>query len=66
MIVAIPDWEKLTGDLSLWYIFRIEPGTLELFGLSTGTDYLDPNLTIHAKFVSKGVVLIKAIDTHVQ
>jgi hemoglobin-like flavoprotein len=37
-----------------------------LFGFPKGTDYTDPDLTNNAKFLTKGVVLIKAIDTAVQ
>jgi hemoglobin-like flavoprotein len=65
-IVAIPNWEKVTGDLFLRYIFKIEPGTIDLFGFPEGTDYTDPDLTKNTRFMTKGVVLIKAIDTAVQ
>jgi len=61
-IVAIPNWEKVTGDLFLRYIFKVEPATIALFGFPSGTDYLDPNLVSNVTFVTKGVVLIKAID----
>jgi hemoglobin-like flavoprotein len=65
-ITAIPNWEKVAGDLFLRYIFKIEPGTIQLFGFPDDTDYTDPELTKNMKFVTKGVVLIKAIDTAVQ
>jgi hemoglobin-like flavoprotein len=65
-ITQIPKWEKTTGDLFLRYIFKIEPATIDLFGFPAGTDYNDPDLTSNVKFVTKGVVLIKAIDTAVQ
>ncbi|KAL3904729.1 MAG: hypothetical protein SGARI_004791 [Bacillariaceae sp.] len=66
VITAIPNWEKVAGDLFLRYIFKIEPGTIQLFGFPDDTDYNDPELTKNVKFVTKGVVLIKAIDTAVQ
>jgi hemoglobin-like flavoprotein len=65
-ILAIPDWSKVTGELFLRYIFKLEPGTINLFGFPAGTDYLDPELTSNIKFTMKGVVLIKAIDVSVQ
>lgn len=66
MITAVPNWDKDVGDLFLRYIFKVEPATIELFGFPADTDYTDPNLTSNMKFVTKGVVLIKAIDTAVQ
>mmetsp|Transcript_4767 Transcript_4767/g.12113 ORF Transcript_4767/g.12113 Transcript_4767/m.12113 type:complete len:463 (-) Transcript_4767:107-1495(-) len=60
---AMPDWEKVTGDLFLRFIFKLAPVTIELFGFPAGTDYRDPNLL--PSQLNKGVVLIKAIDTAV-
>lgn len=65
-ILAIPEWKKVTGDLFLRYIFKIEPGTIELFNFPADTDYLDPDLTNDIKIRTKGELLIKAIDTAVQ
>lgn len=65
VLIATPNWEKEVGDLFLRYIFKIEPGTVELFGFPSDTDYKDPDLTKNKKFLTKGVVLIKAIDAAV-
>jgi hemoglobin-like flavoprotein len=65
-ILAIPDWAKVTGDLFLRYIFKLEPGTIQLFGFPGDTSFLDPALTENIKFKTKGELLIKAIDTSVQ
>jgi hemoglobin-like flavoprotein len=66
MITAIPNWENVVGDLFLRYIFKIEPATIELFGFPSDTDYANPEMSSNKKFMTKGVVLIKAIDTAVQ
>jgi hemoglobin-like flavoprotein len=64
-VTSIPNWETVTGDLFLRYIFKLAPATMELFGFPAKTDYRDPELVHNRAFLHKGVVLIKAIDTAV-
>jgi hemoglobin-like flavoprotein len=66
MITSTPNWDTVLGDLFLRYIFKIAPATRMLFGFPSDTDYADPEMSKNRKFVTKGVVLIKAIDTAVQ
>lgn len=65
-ILEIPNWSHVVGDMFLRYIFKLEPATMAMFGFSPETDYRDPNLTKDVTFITKGVVLIRAIDTAVQ
>jgi hemoglobin-like flavoprotein len=66
IITSMPNWDNVVGDLFLRYIFKIAPATKNLFGFSSDTHYADPKLSSNMKFVTKGVVLIKAIDATVQ
>ncbi|KAL7567914.1 hypothetical protein ACA910_019627 [Epithemia clementina (nom. ined.)] len=66
VILNIPDWERVTGELFIRYIFKLEPKTIEMFGFPADTDYRDPDLVHDITFMTKGIVLIKAIDTSVQ
>ncbi|KAL7570524.1 hypothetical protein ACA910_004300 [Epithemia clementina (nom. ined.)] len=65
IILNIPEWEKVTGELFIRYIFKLEPKTVVMFGFPSNTDYCDPDLVQDIKFMTKGIVLIKAIDTSV-